>query len=347
LSTTPFSVKKFRYFFASGLLFWICLHVKVLHWYNFSLKAAITESLVTNLLLGFTCLLLSTMFRFYIPRRNRYVYLLALSIVLTIMWFLASRLLLMLFLNDYADYTHFFAQSVPVRLAIGYLVIGSMILLFVLWYALHENHENEQRKNEAERLAKEAELYNLRQQLQPHFLFNSLNSINALIGFNTSQARTMIQQLSDFLRGTLKKDNNQLSTLDEELSHLQLYLDIEMVRFGHRLNTVVACNDACRQMKLPALLLQPVVENAIKFGLYDTVDDVTISIKADCVDNELRIEVINPFEPSSHTTKSGTGFGLNSVKRRLYLVYARQGLLQTNAANNIFTTIISIPQAND
>jgi len=166
----------------------------------------------------------------------------------------------MLIQSDIEDYAHFFALSVPVRLGISYLVIGSMILLCVLWYTLSEQHENERRKTEAERLAKEAELYNLRQQLQPHFLFNSLNSINALIGFNPEQARSMIQQLSDFLRSTLKKDNTQFVSLDDELKHLQLYLGIEMVRFGHRLKTTILCNETCRDMKLPSMLLQPIVE---------------------------------------------------------------------------------------
>ncbi len=92
--------------------------------------------------------------------------------------------------------------------------------------------------------AREAELYKLRQQLQPHLLFNSLNSISALITIQPAQARKMIQQLSDFLRGTLKKEENQWISLEDELQHLQLYLDIEKVRFGHRLNTAIKC---CRR----------------------------------------------------------------------------------------------------
>jgi LytS/YehU family sensor histidine kinase len=250
----------------------------------------------------------------------------------------------MLIQNDIEDYDHFFALSVPVRIAITYLVIGSMTLLSVLWYTLNEQQENERRKTEAERLAKEAELYNLRQQLQPHFLFNSLNSINALIGFRPEQARIMIQQLSDFLRGTLKKENNQLVSLDEELNHLQLYLDIEMVRFGHRLKTEIICSDACRQMKLPAMLLQPVVENAIKFGLYNTTEEVIITVQAHCGNNTLTVDITNPFDPSVTPLKKGTGFGLKSVERRLVLLFAQQGLLKTAINENLFTTTITIPQ---
>src|SRR5690606_11377571 len=89
-----------------------------------------------------------------------------------------------------------------------------------------------------EKISREAELYKLRQQLHPHFLFNSLNSINALIHSQPEQARKMVQQLSEFLRGTLKREENQLISLEEELQYLKLYLDIEKVRFGHRLKAI-------------------------------------------------------------------------------------------------------------
>lgn len=91
----------------------------------------------------------------------------------------------------------------------------------------------------------------------------------------------MIQQLSDFLRGTLKKEEHQQVSLQEEIHHLQLYLDIEKVRFGHRLQTSLEIDEQAAAMQIPVLLLQPVVENAIKFGLYDTTEDVLIRIKAD------------------------------------------------------------------
>ena len=119
-------------------------------------------------------------------------------------------------------------------------------------------------------MAKESELFKLRQQLQPHFLFNSLNSINALIGNRPDEARKMVQQLSDFLRGTIKKEETQWVTLQEEMQYLQLYLDIEKVRFGNRLSTAIEIGEDVSEMTLPALILQPIVENAIKFGLYDT-----------------------------------------------------------------------------
>lgn len=95
---------------------------------------------------------------------------------------------------------------------------------------------------------------------------------------------------------------------------------------------------------MPALILQPVVENAIKFGLYGTTDDVTITINAQMQHNELLLTVTNPFDAETAAAQSGTGFGLGSVKRRLYLLFARQDLVVTTTDKNIFTATIKIPQ---
>jgi two-component system LytT family sensor kinase len=234
-----------------------------------------------------------------------------------------------------------------IRACMGFLLLGITVLLSLLWYTLAEQHENERRKNNAEKLARDAELYNLRQQLQPHFLFNSLNSISALVGSEPEQARRMIQQLSDFLRGSIKKDEQSRVPLSEELDYLNLYLEIEKVRFGHRLSTVIESDKLSEDYFIPSLLLQPIVENAIKFGLYDTTDAVTIHITTTVEDKDLVIKVTNPFDPETSSPRRGTGFGLNSVQRRLYLLFARNDLLQTSASGQLFTTIIKIPQIHD
>ena len=283
----------------------------MLHWYQFSFSAALSDSILSNGLLAGTCILIARLLSYYLPSKERYGYILALVTILSLLWLLVSRSILMFFVG-HTDYDNFFTQSLPIRFAVAFLIIGSMALLSVLWYTLQDQQKNEKRRGEAERLTKEAELYKLRQQLQPHFLFNSLNSINALIGLNPQEARTMIQQLSDFLRGTLKKEENAWVSLEEELQHLQLYLEIEKVRFGHRLSTDIINNAEGFNCQLPAMLLQPIVENAIKFGLYDTLEPVTISIKAEVSDNSLLITVKNPYDRPGTAPRQGTGFGLSS-----------------------------------
>jgi two-component system LytT family sensor kinase len=132
-------------------------------------------------------------------------------------------------------------------------------------------------------------------------------------------------------------------SFEEELHQLSLYLDIEKVRFGYRLRSEIKADDASKTCLLPPLLLQPIVENAIKYGLYDTIGEITISIEATVEDKQLIVRVKNPFDPATSQPK-GTGFGLNSISRRLYLIYFNNNLLQTTAVDSIFTTTIKIPQ---
>ncbi|MGB5027186.1 MAG: histidine kinase, partial [Chitinophagaceae bacterium] len=265
-------------------------------------------------------------------------------IFLSILWLILSKWLLKLSLGHYPGYTDMLHQSLSIRFSIGFLLLGCITMISILWYNQQEQKEKDTRKTDAEKLAKEAELFKLRQQLQPHFLFNSLNSINALIGSRPEEARKMVQQLSDFLRGTIKKEETQWVTLQEELQYLQLYLDIEKVRFGNRLATDINIDENTQSMKLPALLLQPIVENAIKFGLYDTTGETVIRLYASREENNLVIRVMNPFDPETSSPKQGIGFGLKSVQRRLYLLFARTDLLSTEAKENIFITVVKIPE---
>ena len=344
MATSPFSVLRFRVIFSISWLIVIADLALLLKWFGLSWQVAVTDSLISNIILLLACLLVMNTLRFYIPRRERYLNILVWCIFLTIAWILLSRWILLLLYEHTEGYTEFMKFSIPVRSSIGFLLIGIMTMISIVWYNWEEQKENEERKSNAEKLAKDAELFKLRQQLQPHFLFNSLNSINALIGSKPGEARKMIQQLSDFLRGTLKKEEQQWVSLKEELQYLQLYLDIEKVRFGNRLSTNIEIDETAEELKLPALLLQPIVENAIKFGLYDTTDETIIGIKADVKEKNLVIQVQNPFDPETSSPKQGTGFGLSSVQRRLYLLFARADLLSTQAKENIFTTTVIIPQ---
>lgn len=230
----------------------------------------------------------------------------------------------------------------PLRGSIALLTLGCIALISVVWFNSEEQKQIEERKSSAEKLAKDAELFKLRQQLQPHFLFNSLNSINALIGIKPDEARRMVQQLSDFLRGTMRREENQFISFSEELEYLKLYLEIEKVRFGYRLKTEMDIAEESLTWKIPSLLLQPLMENAIKFGLYGTTGEVTIAMRARIVDKHLVIAVMNPFDADMQMT-AGTGFGLNSVKRRLYLLFARNDLVEINKEKNFFVVIIRIP----
>jgi two-component system LytT family sensor kinase len=335
---------RFRVSFSSWWLVWSVVHMLVLNSYGAGLLESITDGLLCNLLLAGCSLLVANNMKYYLPQAERYWYILIMSLVLSALWLVAIKTVLKLLFKPDADYLLLLSNSSAIRFVICFLMTGCMAVICMLWYTLQEQQEASRRKEEAEKMTKDAELLKLRQQLQPHFLFNSLNSISALAGSQPEKARHMVQQLSDFLRGTLTRDEKQWVTMEEELRHLQLYLDIEKVRFGQRLQTKTMVSEEAKQMHIPALLLQPVVENAIKFGLYDTTDEVLITISAESVQQQLRISISNPFDETTAISTQGTGFGLASINRRLFLLYARHDLLQTSALENIFTTTLTIPQ---
>ncbi|MEP6582690.1 MAG: histidine kinase [Ginsengibacter sp.] len=313
---------------------------------NFNLPAVqiVLDALINNLLLTGSCLLIFNNMRFYLPRIEKYWYVLTISFALSLIcYFIAKGLLLWAFKND-EHYWQLFRQSGGIRFGLIFLLIACMSMMCLLLFTQEEEQSMNERKIDMERLSKEAELFKLRQQLQPHFLFNSLNSISALTGSQPEKARHMIQQLSEFLRGTLRKDDQNWSSLEEEIQYLRLYLEIEKVRFGHRLQTEIIYSDQISQYKLPALLLQPVVENAIKFGLYDTIGEVLITLNATVENDYLKIQLQNPFDPETSQPFQGTGFGLSSIQRRLFLLFARHDLLSTRVSENIFITTILIPQ---
>jgi len=323
-------------------LLWAGVQTYIVHSFGFIWYIAITDGIVNTILLSAACWLINNNLRYYQPGKGSYMNLLMWCVSLAVICTTGCRWIIP-YLSMSSAYMAFLTNSLVIRFCTDFLALGWMAVVSMLYYTQLDHKETEKRKSEAEKLARDAELYNLRQQLQPHFLFNSLNSINALIGFKPEQARKMIHQLSDFLRGTLKKDDQLLVPLVDELQHLNLYLDIEKVRFGHRLETEISCDKHCEEAMLPSLLLQPIVENAIKFGLYDTTEKVTISIRAEIDGSNLVVMVQNPYDPQT-TRPKGTGFGLRGVQRRLYLLFARNDLMETHQNDNIFTTIIKIPQ---
>jgi two-component system, LytTR family, sensor kinase len=289
-------------------------------------------------------LLIGNNLNYYHPSNFNYSFLIGWCIVFTTICLFIPKTVCRLIIHSNQQINALLDTYLYYNFISIFLVLACYSAICIVWYQQNEAKENEFRKQEAIHLNKEAELLYLKKQLQPHFLFNSLNSINALIGVNQSQARDMVTQLSDFLRYTIKKQNNEMVTLKEEMENLALYFSIEKVRFGHRLITTITINANAEMAQIPALLLQPILENAIKFGLYDTLDEVEIKINATIEDHHLIIEITNPFDGTTHNTNNGTGFGLSSVQRRLELIFNRKDLLTTNTIGFKYIAQIKIPQ---
>ncbi len=312
--------------------------------FGFTWRVALIDVGDINLLIATAGNVMFNSLRYYQPSPKKAFYIFAGSIVLAALCGFVHDYLMSRYLSDDAVYIAYLKSSHAIRDLFSWLMITIIAIISWIWFYLQDQRAGEKRDQDALKLAREAELASLQQKLQPHFLFNSLNSISSLAGSKPEAARKMIQQLSDFLRGTIKRDDQQLVTFEEEVRHLELYLEIEKVRFGYRLQTEMNYEPAVNSCTLPSLLLQPLVENAIKFGLYDTVGEITIRIDARKINDQLIITIENPFDPQTSQPRKGTGFGLNSVQRRLYLLYARNDLMTTDQQEKIFRTEVKIPQ---
>jgi sensor histidine kinase YesM len=339
-----YSRKKFLLSYLSWWLFWSLVQTIVLHRLGLSWRVSLVDAFVSNLLLGILAMTALILYKYYEPGKDNRIFRLLYALGITFLFCAILRYLLGLLLPNETVYLGIVDRSMPLRFVSTFMIISFITILNWLYNSLQDQKEVVMKRNESEQLAREAELMKLRQQLQPHFLFNSLNSISALAISRPEEARIMIQQLSDFLRGTLKKDDEITVRLDEEIRHLDLYLKIEKVRFGHRLDVQLQIDEDAQNAQIPPLLLQPLVENAIKFGLYGTLDTVVIKIKAQLEMNMLKISIENPYDEDSQTVRSGTGFGLSSVEKRLKLLYGRSYLLETKRENTFFHTSLKIPQ---
>ena len=224
----------------------------------------------------------------------------------------------------------------------GVFIYGLIILTYYLFVSLSNLSEKKAKEAQLESLVKETELKMLRSQINPHFLFNSLNSISSLTITDPEKARDMVVKLSEFMRYALSRKDEQPVTLQSELENLRLYLDIEKVRFGDKLTAEEHIDPACLEVKVPVMLLQPLYENAVKHGVYESTEKVTIKTTVSVSDGHFEIIISNNYDPDAKSVK-GTGTGLLNVSRRLELLYGNNAWLKTEKLNNVFTLRIYLP----
>lgn len=197
---------------------------------------------------------------------------------------------------------------------------------------------------EARTLAQTAQLTALRLQLNPHFLFNTLNAISSLIVTGRNRdGEAMLTKLCAFLRTALVGDGRSEVTLGEELETLQTYLEIESVRFGDRLTVEFAAPDSLLELPVPAFILQPLVENAVKHGVAPTSRPVIVRVGARRDGDDLILSVSDNGGAVAGSRCSGTGVGLDNTRRRLDVIYGAKGRLETLAHDDGFTVLLRIP----
>jgi sensor histidine kinase YesM len=223
--------------------------------------------------------------------------------------------------------------------ALIYILISVFYYSFYYYERLNEKSKEETRLKE---LITQTQLSELKSQINPHFLFNSLNSVSYLTITEPEKAQDMVIKLSTFLRYSLKHKENQLVSLSQEMEHIKLYLDIEKVRFGDKLDAVFDLFD-CHGCLIPNMILQPLYENAIKYGVYETTKQVVIHTEAKRLENMLIFTISNNYDQDA-VSKKGEGIGLINIRKRLGLVYGNTTLMQVKNENQIFTVTLTIPQ---
>ncbi|MEL6821058.1 MAG: histidine kinase [Calditrichota bacterium] len=236
----------------------------------------------------------------------------------------------------------FLRNSLSWRVAIGMLLYTIVTFFFYLQSYYTSFHEKMLRESELQNLAREAELRSLKLQINPHFIFNSLNSLNALIASDPVAASNMTVKLSQMLRATLATNLRSLRSLEEELETAGFYLDIERERFGDKIRYKQTVAEELLSWPVPAMCLQPLFENAVKHAVYESLEPIEISFQAEQKKDFLVLKLENDV-PTGVRSRKGTGVGLQNVRSRLELIYEKENLLTTSRGDNHFSVELIIP----
>ncbi|HEY3053646.1 MAG TPA: histidine kinase [Thermoanaerobaculia bacterium] len=226
---------------------------------------------------------------------------------------------------------------------LGVLLYVEIVIVHYLFLEVEASREAEAAALRYQVLAREAELRAFKAQVDPHFLFNSLNAVASLCGSRPADAREMAQRLAEFFRLMLRVGTLERITLGEEIDLVSRYLAIEKVRFGERLTTHINVDDAAARCMVPPLLLQPLVENAVRHGIASVVEGGTIDIAANLHEGTLRISIGNPADPDRADLR-GEGIGLQNAAGRLSAVSDGRARLNAAEDSGRFRVDIELPR---
>lgn len=235
-----------------------------------------------------------------------------------------------------------FGQSVMPLFVLGVLLYLLAVTFHYILLSLESSQAAEQRAMEARVLAREAELEALKAQLNPHFLFNALNSVSALTTTAPARAREMCVLLSDFLRKSLSSGERTLIPLREELALARQFLAVEKVRYARRLEVEEEVDEALLGTAVPPLILQPLVENAVRHGVATLIEGGTVTLRVERAGDGVRVLVENPCDPET-PAPPGSGLGLSIVRRRLAASWGRAAELDARGDGKRFTVALVVP----
>ena len=238
---------------------------------------------------------------------------------------------------------NFLEDGLPSKIFLGYMLYAVFLIFFYAVNYYQSLKEKIKKEAEYKTLLREAELQALKSQINPHFLFNSLNSISSLTVSDPEKAQEMVINLSTFMRYSLTHGEKEMVTFSREIENIKLYLGIEKVRFGKKLNAEFIIDPHCEQAELPNMILQPLFENAIKYGVYETTEQVTIQTICQCEGNLLKINIVNDYDSAS-VQRKGEGIGLRNIRKRMQIIYNKADLIKTTDHKTSFEVQLIIPQ---
>jgi sensor histidine kinase YesM len=323
------------------------VHISIFYFvYLFPIEVSVADSLVFNMLFCGAGIAMWYIVRYSVPDQKNiwnvvFNHLSFLTLTLVVWNGLSYTILSSVFSSNKA-YMDMLMVSIPNKVISGiifYIVIALVYYLFIYYNNLQEKVKIESRLR---MVLKETELNMLKSQINPHFLFNSLNSISSLTITNPEKAREMVIKLSDFLRYSVSNNAASFTTLETEIANIRRYLEIEKVRFGDKLVFSFSLEGTCRSHQIPVMILQPLFENAIKHGVYESTEQVSILMGCEYKEGYLEISIVNDFDPHAHPRK-GTGIGLNNIRERLRLLYKNDKLLRTVVDGTRFSVFLSLP----
>jgi len=321
-------------------------HFAVMHfYYELPIGISVADSLLFNVFFAFLGISLWYVVRYNDTSQNFFAIFLShvLSSLLLVGFWLVSGYLILKYAIEDVHYLSFLDNSFPWRIISGIFYYSVFVLVYYVVAYYKDIQEKVKEEATLKMLIKEVELNALKNQINPHFLFNSLNSVSSLTITSPEKAQEMIIKLSEYLRYSLSNKEQQITNLKTELDNIKLYLEIEKIRFGDRLAFQFNCDKKALAAKIPAMILQPLFENAIKHGVYESTETINVVLEGEVDETHLQLSLTNDYDNKAKQTK-GEGIGLKNTRERLFLIYKQNDILTINKSENTYRVSIKIPQ---
>lgn len=336
---------KFWTYFLLGYLFWLTSIFFGRFEANSASWSSIQAFLLRGLLIFILLVPLRYIYRYFSKKIKSFAVLILLSILTSFVFGTLNLLIRELFsyyiipINENWLPINDVLTLIQIVLVSGLWIFFYFSILFLIINYWQELESEKERSKNAIILAQKAQLQMLRYQLNPHFLFNSLTSIQALVHENPERADLMVTELSDFLRFTLLYNDQITITVREEINITEKYLEIEKIRFEERLDYSIKYDNAVLNTEIPCFITQPLVENAVKFGLQNSPQGIKVRMNFSQSDDILLIEVSNTGKLSDGWSM---GIGLQNITERLYNAYPGDYKFDLNEAEGCVLSRILI-----